>query len=54
MNILIIVLVFLAIGAVAYFGFRKSAKKVVTGKVTTPSPKIIKIDDVKTKKDINL
>ena len=50
MNILIIVLVFLAIGAVAYFGFK--SKKTSTDKVATPSPKITKIDDVKAKKDI--
>lgn len=52
MNILIIVLVFLAIGAVAYFGFR--SKKTATGKVTTVSPSPKKIDDNTTKKDVVL
>lgn len=53
-GILVIVLVLAGIGILAYLGFKKNAKKEVTGKVTTPSPKIIKIDDVKTKKNINL
>jgi len=51
-GILVIVLVLAGIGILAYFKLRKETT--ATGKVATVSPKVIKVNDNKTKKDIIL